>query len=104
MKELVKLGGDQDEVAAAVVIERSDAEYIARAEERAVAAIPHSESEIAQDVDRSVFSPLQIGFQNQFGVRAIAQCRPFGLERFTEIFAVVDAAIKDEAHLAALVA
>ena len=30
MKELVKLGGNQDEVAAAVVIERPDAEYIAR--------------------------------------------------------------------------
>ena len=104
MKELVKLRGDQDEVAAAVVIERPDAEYIARTEESAKAAIPNSESEIAQDADRSVFSPLQVGFQNQFGIRVVAQCRPLGLESFTEIFAVVDAAVKDEAHHAALVA
>src|SRR5882762_4845989 len=66
MEELLKLRGDQDEVAAAVVVERPDAKNVACAEERAVASVPNCECEIAQNAYWGVFPPLEIGLQDQF--------------------------------------
>jgi hypothetical protein len=104
MEELVKLRSDENEAATAVVGERPNSEYIARTEEGAKAAIPNSESEIAQNADWSVFSPLQVRFQNQFGVGVVSQYGPLGLKSFADIFAVIDATVEDQANRAALVA
>src|ERR1700687_543449 len=104
VKELVKLRGDQDEIAAKIIIERPDAEYVARTEESAYAAIPNSESKITQDADGNVFSPLQVRFQNEFGIGVVAQYGPVGLKSFAEIFAVVNATVEDQANPAAFIA
>jgi hypothetical protein len=104
VKELVKLRGDQDEIAAEIVIERPDAENVTGTEEGAYAAIPNHKSKIAQDADGSVVSPLQIGFQHEFGIGVVAQYGPLGLKSFAKIFTVVDATVEDQANHAALVA
>jgi hypothetical protein len=93
MKELVKLRGDQHEIAAEIIIERPDAENVARTKKSANATIPNSESKITQDADGNVVSPLQVRFQDQFGVGVVSQYDPFGLKSFAKIFAVVDATV-----------
>src|ERR1035441_7143514 len=104
VEELVKLRGNQDKVATAVVIERPNPKYIAATEERVLAAVPNREGEIAQYADQCVLSPLEIRLQDKFGVSAVAERGSFGFERFAQVFAIVDAAVEHEAHSAALVA
>jgi hypothetical protein len=104
MEELVKLRSNHDKVAAAIVIERPDPEYIPPTKECAVAAVPNREGEISQNAGWGVLFPLKIRLQDKFSVGAVAERGSFGLERSAQVFTIVDAAVEDEAHSAALVA
>jgi hypothetical protein len=104
MKELVKLRGNQDEIACTVVIERPDPKNVAGTEERVMMTVPNREGEIPQNADWGVLSPLKIRLQDEFGVAAVAERGSLGFERLSQIFAIVDAAVEHEAYSTALVA
>jgi hypothetical protein len=79
-----------------VIIERLDAQAIARAEQSAPAAVPDGEGEHASELVEAAGAALLVGVQDGLGVgaRAVAMARPF--ERRAQIGMVVDFAVIDD--------
>ena len=88
------LGGEGEEAIAAEVVERSDAERIAREYDAPRRRIVESEREVAVELFCEGVTPLRVCREDAAGVARIARQS----ERVDDLVAAVDAAIEDEPH------
>ena len=79
-EKLLDLGGEGEPARPCDVIERLDAEPVARGEERPSLAIPQHESEHAAKTIERRLAPDHIGAQQHLGVRARREGLASGLE------------------------
>src|SRR2546422_268172 len=75
-----------------VVVERLDAEMVARAEQRRAARVPDGKREVAQQVLRATLAPALVGGEDELSVRD----RAGRTEHGAEVGAVVDARVRRE--------
>ena len=83
------------------VVERGDAEVIARAEEPALVAVPETPGEVAEQVRRRVEAPRQVGAEDQIGVggrrRIDREVRP---QSAPELVPAIEPAVEHGRHAA----
>ena len=92
----MRLRGKDECRAVPVVIEGLAAHAVPCAECLPIAPIPDDEREIALDMGYAVPPPCFVGFQHQFGIRAVAQPGAIPQQLSTQFFPVVDATVHDK--------
>ena len=93
--------GREDELAVLLrVIERLDAEEIARAEQLARFAVPNGEREHAAQAIEHTFAPGQIAGQQHFGVGIRLKRPACGFKLGAQVAVVVDFAVEHDGELA----
>ena len=68
-EDLHRIRGEADERAHTGIVERLDAERIDGAEEPSPGGVPHGEREVAEEVIGALDSPLEVGGEEQPGIR-----------------------------------
>ena len=96
-------GGEKQASAAQRVIERLDAETVAREKHsgrRAAAALRHLDHRRSANMPRSLldglFAPLFVGVDDYFGIRACAEDVALGLQLAAQFAEIVDFAVEDD--------
>ena len=69
-KQRLDFGGKDEALAVGVIVERLDAEAVARGKELLAALIPKGKGKHAVEMLHAILAPLFVGVQNGFGVAA----------------------------------
>ena len=96
-RELLDLGGEREEpVGREPVVERLDAEPVARGKDRPGLAVVEHEREHAVEPVQAVPPPLGVGVEEHLGVGAGVKGMAGGLELGAQLAVVVDLAVVDD--------
>ena len=101
--DLISEPNDERAVALGIV-ERLDADAIAREQQRAAAAVPERDAEHAAQVRERVLAPLLVGVDDGLGVGVGVERVAVGDELGAQLAVVVDLAVEDDPDRAVLVA
>jgi len=96
-------GGEAQRCAVQRVIQRLDAETVARQEQRALAQVPDGEGEHAVEVRHAVFAPSMIGLEDHLAVAVGEEVIPHLLQFFAQLAVVVEGAVEYQRQMQRLV-
>ena len=97
------LRGGGERVAVPGVVEGLDAQAVARAEDRARAAVPEHKAPHAVEAGHTLAAPLFVGVEDDLGVAVCAEDVAAGAKVGGEFLVVVDAAVEGDPDAAVLV-
>ncbi len=96
--------GEADTLARETVIQRLDAESVARQEQLLPAAVPDREGEHAVQAGRTVLAPLGIRPENDLGIAVGNEMMTERLQLLAQFRVVVDGAIEDQCESGRVIA
>ena len=98
-QQRLRLGREQHDIAAVVIVERLLRHDVAGAEQTAVDLIPDGEREVSEQVGRAVDAPPPVGGQGERRIERRGQRQPRALELFRQRRTVVDAAVEHDCQV-----